>query len=131
MALFKIKKNKLWIWKAYCQTNGKLIYWECRQRDSQPLKIMLKRLERFNIVVYFADSFKAYAQLIPLSKLIQIKKGTKSIKCNNFRQKHWFDRFRRKTYIVLCPKQIVEITRSLFAPFTVNNNLYTLLSFFT
>lgn len=33
VALFAVKKNKLWIWKAVCSHSGQVIDWEFGGRD--------------------------------------------------------------------------------------------------
>ena len=114
------QKNKCWIWKAYCSTTGQLIDWECGDRSSATLKKLLDRLEQFEIVVFFADGWEAYAELIPPEKLVQTKAETHGIERNNFRQRHWFGRFRRKTCIISRSLRMVDLTMGLFARFHVN-----------
>ena len=36
-----LKKNKLWIWKAFCRDTGELIAWQCGDRDKTTLKKLL------------------------------------------------------------------------------------------
>ncbi|MDR0603913.1 MAG: hypothetical protein LBG80_06390, partial [Bacteroidales bacterium] len=55
MALFKIKKNKIWIWKAYSRTTSQLVDWECGDRSAETLKKMLNRLQSLNVSVFFTD----------------------------------------------------------------------------
>ena len=81
---------------------------------------MLDRLEQFEVTIYFADGYEAYAQLIPPEKLVQTKAETHGIERNNSRQRHWFGRFRRKTCIVSRSLRMVDLTMSLFAKFHVN-----------
>ena len=66
MAFPAVKKNKVWIWKAYCRDTGQLVDWECGDRSSATLRRMLGRLERLNVAIYFADHWDAYAELIPI-----------------------------------------------------------------
>ncbi|MDR1993187.1 MAG: IS1 family transposase, partial [Nitrososphaerota archaeon] len=124
------KKNKLWIWKAYCRSTHRLLDWECGNRDSQTLQRMLCRLQRWNAKVYFADHWEAYAELIPKDLLIQTKAQTHGVERDNFRQRHWFARFRRKTCVVSRSSQMVDLTMSLYAKFWVNGtfNAITLFS---
>ncbi|MDR0373594.1 MAG: IS1 family transposase, partial [Nitrososphaerota archaeon] len=71
--------------------------------------MMLGRLKRLNVSVFFADSWEAYAELIPRAFLVQTKAETHGVERNNFRQRHWFGRFRRKTCIVSRCKQMVDL----------------------
>jgi len=82
---------------------------------------MLERLcSQLDITVFFADGWQAYAELIEPELLIQTKAETHGIERNNFRQRHWFGRFRRKTCIVSRCKKMVDLTMALFARFHVN-----------
>jgi insertion element IS1 protein InsB len=92
---------------------------------------MLDRLRVFDVSVFFADSWEAYTELIPLEFLVQTKAQTHGVERNNFRQRHWFGRFRRKTCIVSRCKQMVDLTMSLFARFRVNGTQEMIASFLT
>jgi len=91
---------------------------------------MLDRLRELRVCVFFADNWEAYAELIPPELLVQTKAETHGVERNNFRQRHWFGRFRRKTCIVSRCKQMVDITMSLFARFRVNGTPDMIKTFF-
>ena len=120
MALFRVKKNKLWIWKAYCRTTKQLVDWECGGRDSGSLLRMFNRLQQWNVKVYFADHWEAYAKLVPSGLLVQAKVETHGVERDDFRQRHWFARFRRKSCVVSRSHQVVDLTVVLYAKFWVN-----------
>jgi insertion element IS1 protein InsB len=84
---------------------------------------LLERLKRLEVVLFFTDNWEAYAELIPAEMLIQTKAETHGIERNNFRQRHWFGRFRRKACIVSRSLKMVDLTMSLFACFHVNNTI--------
>ena len=79
--------------------------------------------------MFFADNWEAYTELVPQGLLIQTKAETHGVERNNFRQRHWFGRFRRKTCIVSRCKQMVDLTMSLFACFRVNGTPNMIASF--
>jgi len=83
---------------------------------------MLQRLKEWNVKIYFTDNWKSYAEIIPKKLLIQTKKETHNIERNNFSQRHWFARFRRKTCVVSRSLQMVDLTMFLFARFHVNGS---------
>jgi len=91
---------------------------------------MLDRLQRLDVAVYFADNWESYAELIPPELLIQTKRETHGIERNNFRQRHWCGRFRRKTCIVSRSKEMVDYTIGLFAKFHVNTSIYPIITMF-
>jgi insertion element IS1 protein InsB len=72
--------------------------------------------------VFFADNWEAYAELIPAKLLVQIKAETHGVECNNFRQRHWCGRFRRKTCMVSRSLRVIDLTIFLFARFHVNGS---------
>lgn len=82
---------------------------------------MLTRLKKWNVKIYITDNWKPYAEIIPQNILLQSKKETHSIERNNFRQRHWFARFRRKTCVVSRSLQMVDLTMALFAKFYCNS----------
>ena len=92
---------------------------------------MIDRLLQLKVEVFCADNWKSYAELIPVELLIQSKSQTHCIERNNFRQRHWFGRFRRKTCIVSHCSHMVDITMSLFARFRVIGTPDLIPSFFS
>jgi len=80
--------------------------------------------------MYYTDDWESYTELIDPARLIQTKAETWGVENNNFRQRHWFGRFRRKTCIVSRSLQMVDLTMFLFAYFHVNNPLTILISMF-
>jgi hypothetical protein len=48
---------------------------------------------------------------------------THTIERNHCRQRHWFERFKRKSIIVSKAKNMVDLTIALFARFRVNGDV--------
>ena len=94
------------------------------------MKLLLDRLSSLDVAVYFADHWESYAELISSELLIQTKRETHGVERNNFRQRHWIGRFRRKTCIVSRCAKMVDLTVSLFARFKVNGVQDMVKSFF-
>jgi insertion element IS1 protein InsB len=74
--------------------------------------------------MFYADTWGSYAELIAPEQLLQTKAETWGIENNNFRQRHWFARFRRKTCVVSRSKEMVDLTMFLFAYCHVNNPFF-------
>jgi insertion element IS1 protein InsB len=72
----------------------------------------------------------AYAELIPQALLIQTKAQAHGVEGDNFRQRHWFARFRGTACVVSRSQQMVDLTVPLYAKFWVNGtfNATTLFS---
>ena len=122
------KKNKLWIWKAYRRETGELIDWECGDRDQETLSRLIERLSKWDIELFCADNYAAYAEGIDEEKLIQSKSQTYYLEQNNGRQRHWYARFRRKSIVVSKTLEMVNLTMALFAAFHVNGTVKNILS---
>ena len=117
MALFAVKKNKLWSWKAYCRDTGQLVDWECGNRDQDTLAKLMARLRRWSVRFFYTDEWAVYPKEIAEARLIQGKQGTVAIERNNSRQRHWFARFRRKCLLVSKSLRMLDLTMALFAKF--------------
>jgi insertion element IS1 protein InsB len=77
-------------------------------------------LKKWNVELFFADGWQAYADLIPPELLIQTKSQTHLIESNSMPQRHWFARFHRKTCCVSRSAEMVDLTVGLYANFHVN-----------
>ena len=77
---------------------------------------------QYTLRIYITDYWKPYTEIIPKGLLLQNKKYVHSIERNNSRQRHWFARFRRKTYVVSRSLEMVDLTMTLFAKFHCNSS---------
>ena len=94
-----------------------MIDWQLGDRSTDTLWLLLERLERFDVKVYFSDKWDGYAKLIPSNRLVQSKAQTHGIERNNGQMRHWFARFRRRTCVVSKSIEMVDLTIALFARF--------------
>ena len=122
MAFFTLKKRRVWIWKAYCRTTKQLIDWEGGARNAETFRKMYERLKKWNVKVFFSDRYSVYRDFIPSRCLIQTKPETHLVESDNFPQRHWFARFRRKTCCVSRSIEMIDLTMFLYAAFHVNKS---------
>ena len=87
-------------------------------------------MQRMKVSAYFSDGWDAYSDSLPAESLVQSKAQTHGIELNNFRQRHWCGRFRRKTCMVSRSLQMIDLTVSLFARFHVNGSREEIAGFF-
>ncbi|MDR2450477.1 MAG: hypothetical protein LBE85_01595 [Candidatus Accumulibacter sp.] len=85
------------------------------EKEARPLR-------RLSVRIFLAEHGQAYAELIPPELLIQTKAETHGIERNNFRQRPWRGRFRRKTCMVSRSLLMIDWTVFLFARFHVNGS---------
>jgi IS1 family transposase len=123
LALFKKKKEKIWIFKAYDRHRKRLIHWEFGDRSHATFKKLFDRLRKWKILFYCGDHWSGFSKIIPNNRLFQGKSKTFSIEQNNGRQRHWFARFRRKTSANTRSLEMLEITMRIFAAIHVNKTL--------
>ena len=81
-------------------------------------------LHRWSVNVCFADCWEVYVEFIAKDLLIQAKVQAYGVECDNFRQCHWFARFRRKTCVVSRSMQMVDLTTMLYAAVHVNKMIH-------
>ena len=125
MALRQKKARKLWIWKALERDTGRLIDWECGDRDRAALDRLPGRLEPWGVRLFCTDDWPPYDAALPAGRHYVGKDQTQRIESNNARQRHWFARFRRRTCVVARSVEMVEATMALFAFYHCNGGELT------
>jgi insertion element IS1 protein InsB len=115
VALRRKKARKLWIRKALERDTGRLIDWECGDRDRVTLERLLGRLEPWGVRLFCTDDYAPYDAALPEGRRYIGKDQTQRIESNDARQRHWFARFRRRTCVVSRSVEMVEATMALFA----------------
>ncbi len=125
MALRRKKARKLWIWKAFERATGRLIEWECGDRDRATLDRLLARLEPWGVRLFCTDDWAAYDAALPAGRHYVGKDQTQRSESNNAKQRHWFARFRRRTCVVSRSVAMVETTMALFASYHCNGGKLT------
>jgi insertion element IS1 protein InsB len=128
VALSQKKTNKLWVWKAWDRTSGRLVDWELGGRDKATRAKLIKRLRRWGARLYCADEWAAYAELIPPGRLYAGKDETHGIERDHARQRHWLARFRRRSIVVSKAERMVDASIALFAAFGGNDKVQDLVS---
>ena len=129
LALCWKKIRKLWIWKAFERRTGRLIDWECGDRDQVTLDRLLARLApwgvRLGVRLFCTDAWAPYDAALPAGRHYIGKDQTQRSESNNARQRHWFARFRRRTCVVSRSVEMVDATMALFAHYHCNGGSLT------
>lgn len=115
------KAQKLWIWKAYERDGGRLIDWECGNRDEATFRRLYERLQRWSARLFCTDQFAVYDTVLPVGRHSQGKDQSVALERNNGRQRHWVGSCRRKSIIVSRSKAMVNRRMALFANLHVND----------
>src|SRR5205085_3199281 len=122
------KSEPLWVWKAWDRASGRLVDWECGDRDKVTCELLITRLTRWRARLYCADDYAVYDVLLPVGQLYTGKDETHGIERDNARQRHWLARFRRRSIVVSKTKRMVDVSIALFARFAGNNRIADLIS---
>ena len=121
------KKNKLWIWLAFCRDTGQLVDWQWGDRDQGTLNTLLERLKAWTVRLYCTDCYICSEQGLPIGKHYQGKNETWRLEQINSRLRHWLARFRRRPLVISKSVEMVDLTIALFARFRINGSLKELM----
>jgi insertion element IS1 protein InsB len=94
------KDNKVWIWKAYDRTTGRLVDWECGDRDERTFRRLFDRLARWKVRLFCSDSSVVYPLVLAVGNPYQGKDETVALERNNAQQRHWTAALRRRSIVV-------------------------------
>jgi len=123
VALARKKKRQVWVWLAVDRASGCILGWQLGSRGQKTLKRLLAQLACFRIGSLATDSWKAY-RLIDPKRRIQSKRETYTVEGVNSRFRHFFARFKRKTF---CYTKSLEVLALSIPPFVdyLNTRLTT------
>ena len=116
------KDNKVWIWKAYDRATGRLVDWECGDRDEQTFRRLFERLARWKVRLFCSDSYVVYPLVLAVGGHYQGKDQTVALERNNAQQRHWTAALRRRSIVVSKSLAMIERRVALFAHLHVNKD---------
>ena len=114
------KDNKVWIWKAYDRATGRLVDWECGDRDERTFRRLFERLARWKVRLFCSDSYGVYPLVLAVGNHYQGKGETVALERNNGQQRHWTAALRRRSIVVSKSLAMIERRVALFAHLHVN-----------
>jgi insertion element IS1 protein InsB len=114
------KDNKVWIWKAFDRATGRLVDWECGDRDERTFRRLFERLARWKVRLFCSDSYGVYPLVLAVGGHYQGKGETVALERNNGQQRHWTAALRRRSIVVSKSLAMIERRVALFAHLHVN-----------
>jgi insertion element IS1 protein InsB len=114
------KDYKVWIWKAYDRTTGRLVDCECGARDEGTLRRLFDRLARWKVRLFCSDSYGVYPLVLAVGNHYQGKGETVALERNYGQQRHWTAALRRRSIVVSRSLAMIERRVALFAHLHVN-----------
>jgi IS1 family transposase len=77
------KDAKVWIWKAYDRVTGRLVDWECGERDERTFRRLFERLAHWKVPLFCSDSYGVYPLVLAVGGYYQGKGATVALERNN------------------------------------------------
>ena len=89
MALYPIKKRKIWIIKAVDRRTGRTIAWVLGGRDAATFQRLYDKLNHLTACVFYTDNWNAFAQVLPKERHIIGKAHTHAIERDHSNTRHY------------------------------------------
>ncbi|MDR2090487.1 MAG: hypothetical protein LBP62_02400 [Clostridiales bacterium] len=118
MALYTVKKTKLWLIKAFDRRSGRTIAWVLGGRDSATFRRLYDKVKHLTNCTFYTDNWEAFAEVLPPERHIIGKSGTLAIERNNSNTRHHLGRFTRRTKVVSKSRTMVDLTIRLWSALT-------------
>src|SRR3954454_71315 len=81
-------------------TTGRLVDWECGDRDERTFRRLFERLARWKVRLFCSDSYVVYPLVLAVGGHYQGKGETVALERNNGQQRHWTAALRRRSIVV-------------------------------
>src|SRR3954464_6324372 len=101
-------------------TTGRLVDWECGDRDERTFRRLFERLARWKVRLFCSDSYGVYPLVLAVGNHYQGKGETVALERNNGQQRHWTAALRRRSIVVPRSLAMIERRVALFAHLHVN-----------
>jgi insertion element IS1 protein InsB len=110
VALYWLKKRKLWVIKAVDRRTGQTVAWVLGNRDTATFQRLYDKVKHLKNCTFYTDDWRAFANVLPADRHVIGKAHTISIEHNNSNTRHHLGRFTRRTKIVSKKKFMVDLT---------------------
>jgi insertion element IS1 protein InsB len=110
VALYQVKKNKLWLIKAIDRRTGRTVAWVLGNRDVATFRRLYDKVKHLKNCIFYTDDWDAFSKVLPPERHIIGKEHTINIEHDNSNTRHHLGRFTRRTKVVSQLKHMVDIT---------------------
>jgi len=118
VALYKIKKNKLWVIKAIDRDKRRTVAWVLGNRDTATFRRLYEKVKHLKNCKFYTDDWKVFKKVLPKNRHIVGKQHTYSIEQDNSNTRHHLGRFTRRTKIVSQKIEMVDLSLRLWCALT-------------
>jgi insertion element IS1 protein InsB len=117
VALYWVKKNKCWIWKALDRRTRRVLTWVVGRRDAATFRRLYARVKGAGRV-YYTDDWPSYRAVLPPEQHVIGKAGPHTIERDNANTRHYLARMTRRGKVVSKSLLMVDLTMKLHVAFT-------------
>jgi len=121
MALFSVKKRKLWVIKAIDRNTRRTVAWVLGGRDSATFQRLYDKVKHLENCVFYTDNWDAFSDVLPPERHIIGKKHTIDIEHDNSNTRHHLGRFTRRTKVVSKKDFMVDLTLRIWHAVTTTD----------
>jgi insertion element IS1 protein InsB len=118
VALYSLKKRKLWIIKAVDRRTGQAVAWVLGNRDTATFKRLYNKVKHLRDCIFYTDNWTAFSKVLPRERHVIGKAHTSCIDRNNSNTRHHLGRLTRRTKVVSQKKFIVDLTLRIWLAVT-------------
>ena len=109
MALYRKKKQKIWIWRALDCVRNKTIGWCLGNRNIKTFREFFERLNIGNSIFY-TDDWEVYRSIIPKDRHVIGKSHKIEIEQSNSNIRHYLARMTRRTKVVSKNEEMIDLS---------------------
>ena len=118
MALYRLKKNKLWIIKAVDRGTRRTVAWVTGGRDAATFRRLYDKIKHLTECVFYTDDWDAFAKVLPAERHVVGKAHTIAIEQDNSNTRHHLGRMTRRTKVVSKKAEMVDASIKLWLALT-------------
>ena len=119
MALYPIKKRKIWIIKAVDRRTGRTIAWVLGGRDAATFQRLYDKLKHLTECIFYTDDWDAFAQVLPKERHLTGKSHTHTMERDNSHTRHHLARMTRRTKVVSKSAEMLHASLKLWCALNV------------
>jgi len=117
VALYGVKKNRYWLWKALDRHPRRVVAWVVGRRDAATFRRLYERGKGAGRV-YYTDDWPSYRAVLPPEQHGIGKAGTQTIERDNANTRHYLTRLTRRGKVVSKSLTMIDLTMRLHGAFT-------------
>jgi insertion element IS1 protein InsB len=121
VALYRFKKNKLWLIKAIDRSTGKTVAWVLGNRDNATFQRLYDKVKHLTDCIFYTDDWKAFAKVLPSERHVIGKAHTINIEHDNSNTRRHLGRFTRRTKVVSRKGFMVDLTLRIWHSITTTD----------